>query len=118
MHRFLVIDQDRDAVQRLGLACLDRGIGVAVAENVCEGVRVLLNESVSLIVVDVTLLRFGAHEQATLFERVAPSVPVVVTVGPATPLSTRVGLELAGFTVLARPVGPEDLVKALPLARA
>ncbi|MGH7392884.1 MAG: hypothetical protein ACREM3_26040 [Candidatus Rokuibacteriota bacterium] len=44
MHRVLVIDQDRDAVQALGLACLSRGVGVVLAGNVCEGVRVLLNE--------------------------------------------------------------------------
>ncbi len=114
MNRFLVIDQDRDAVHRLGLACLDRGIGVALAETVCEGVRVLLNESVSLIVVNASLLRLGAREQATLFERVAPGVPVVVTVRPTTRLETRVAFELAGFFVTAQPVTPEALLKVLP----
>ena len=43
MNRVLVIDQDSTTTTRtLGLACLQRGIGVAFADNVCEGVRVLL----------------------------------------------------------------------------
>ncbi|MBI4246991.1 MAG: hypothetical protein HY614_07365 [Candidatus Rokubacteria bacterium] len=113
MNRVLVIDQDRDAVQQLGLTCLDRGIGVALADTVCEGVRVLLSESVSLIVVDAGLLRLGAHEHATLFERVAPGVPVAATIRPTTSLETRVALELAGFVVLARPLLADDLLKVL-----
>src|SRR5204863_8502574 len=71
MNRILVIDQDRTAMETLGLACLDQGIGVAMADNVCEGVRVLLGESVSLVLVDEHELRFGPRDSATLFERVA-----------------------------------------------
>ena len=113
MNRFLVIDQDRAATQSLGLACLERGVGIAMAENVCEGVRVLLSATVSLIVVDGALLRLTAREHATLFERVAPGVPVVVVVRAETSLDTRVGFELAGFRVLTRPVTVEDLLEKL-----
>jgi DNA-binding response OmpR family regulator len=113
MNRFLVIDQDRAATQSLGLACLERGVGVAMAETVCEGVRVLLSATVSLIVVDGTLLRLSAREHATLFERVAPGVPLVVVVRPETSLDLRVGFELAGFRVLTRPVTVEDLLEKL-----
>jgi DNA-binding NtrC family response regulator len=111
MKRLLVIDQDRDAGQQLGLECLGRGIGVALADNLCEGVRVLLGETVSLVVIDAALLRLGVHEHATLFDRVAPGIPVVVTLRPSTSLETRVALELAGFRVLPRPVLLEDLAK-------
>ncbi|HSE92936.1 MAG TPA: hypothetical protein VLF19_06490, partial [Methylomirabilota bacterium] len=97
MHRVLVIDQDRDAVQALGLACLSRDVGVALADNVCEGVRVLLSESISLVVVDAAQMRLAAHEHAELFDRVAPGVPVVVVVSPSTSLESRLALELAGF---------------------
>ena len=111
MDVFLVIDQDRIAMQALGLACLERGVGVAMAETLCEGVRVLLSRSASLVVVDVTLLRLTPPEIATLFERVAPGVPVIVVVQPDTPLETRVGFELLGFRILNRPVVVEDLVE-------
>lgn len=115
--KFLVIDQDRGAMQKLGLACLRRGAGVVIAENACEGVRALLSEVVSLIVVDAVLLRLSAWEHATLFERVAPGVPVVVSARPDMPLESRVGFELAGFRVLTRPITAEDLLEKLDASR-
>ncbi|MBI2202895.1 MAG: hypothetical protein HYU41_03440 [Candidatus Rokubacteria bacterium] len=102
--------------ERLGLACLDRGAGVIIADNVCEGVRALLREVVTMVVVDAALLRLTAREQATLFDRVAPGVPVVVVVRPDTPLEARVGFELAGFRVLTRPISAEDLLEKLTAA--
>ena len=115
--KFLVIDQDRGAMQRLGLACLERGAGVLIAENVSEGVRALLREIVSLIVVDAALLRLTPREHLMLFERVAPGVPVVLVVRPDSPLDSRVSLELAGFRVLTRPVTAEDLLEKLDLLK-
>ena len=58
MNRILVIDQDRSAMEKVGLACLEQGIGVAMADNVCEGVRILLGESIGLVLVDGLELRF------------------------------------------------------------
>ena len=117
MNRVLVIDQDRATRERLGLACLGQNVGVALAENLCEGVRTLLSLSVSLIVIDAAALRLTAREHVTLFERVAPGGPVVVAVTPETPLESRVGLELAGFRVLSKPVAVEELLeKAAALA--
>jgi DNA-binding NtrC family response regulator len=111
MDLFLVIDQDRSAMHALGLACLERNVGVAMAETLCEGVRVLLSRTASLIVVDVGLLRLSPPEHATLFERVAPGVPVVVVAHPDTPLETRVAFELQGFHIRTRPLAVEDLVE-------
>src|SRR5713226_417603 len=100
----LIIDQDRPVAQRLALACLERGIGTALVDTVCEGVRLLLTETVSLIVVESSLLRLETREQALLFDRVAPGVPVVVAAPLTGSLETRVGWELAGFTVVSHPV--------------
>ena len=113
MNRFLVIDQNRATAQRLGLRCLEQDIAVIIAENVCEGVRTLAATPVSLIVVDAGGLRLGAREHATLFDRVAPGVPVIVTVRPDVPLETRVAFELAGFRVLPEPLTTDELLKIL-----
>ena len=110
MNRILVIDQDRPAMEKLGLACLEQGIGVALADNVCEGVRVLLSDAISMVIVNAADLRFGPRESATLFDRVAPGVPVVVMVRPQLELSRVVALELAGFRVVTKPVVVADLV--------
>ena len=111
MNRVLVIDQDRATRELLGLACLGHDVGVALAENLCEGVRLLLSVPVSLIVVDAAALRLSVREHVTLFERVAPGVPVVVTVSPDASLESRVTLELAGFRVLTKPATVEELLE-------
>ena len=113
MIRILLIGQDHATAQRLGLQCLERGVAVVFADNVCEGVRVLATTPASLIVADVSRFRLGHSEQAALFDRVAPGVPVSVTAGADVPLETRVALELAGFHVVPSPVAPDDLLKTL-----
>jgi DNA-binding response OmpR family regulator len=117
MNRVLVIDQDRAATQSLGLACLDRNVGVAIADNLCEGVRVLLSTPVDLIVVDSAEMRLTAREMATLFERVAPGVPVVVAMRSPAALDQRVTFELAGFPVTTKPVTVEDLLHKVAPSR-
>ncbi len=118
MNRVLVIDDDRRTRQSLGLGCLDRDVAVDVAENLCEGVRVLLSRTVSLIAVGAHQLRLTPAEHVSLFERVAPGVPVVVMTAPGTALESRVALEVVGLTVISTPATPEDLLKALATATA
>jgi ActR/RegA family two-component response regulator len=113
MIRILLIGQDRNAAQRLGLECLDRGVAVVIAENVCEGVRILATTPVSLIVADIGRLRLGFSDQAMLFDRVAPGVRVAVTAPGETALDTRVALELAGFQVIPSPATADDVLKIL-----
>jgi len=108
----LIIDQDRQSAHQLALAFLDRGIGAALVETVSEGVRVLLTETVSLVVVDPSLLRLTLREQALLFDRVAPGVPVVIAAPATASLEARTSWELAGFTVVVRPVVVDELLKA------
>ena len=103
MKRILLIDQDPSAMQRVGLRCLERGVGVVMAENLCQGVRVLLQTPVSLIAVDAALLRLTPREHATLFDRVAPAVPVLVVLRPHDTLETRVAYEVLGFRTTRAP---------------
>jgi len=60
--------------------------------------------------VDSSRLRLTPGEHATLFERVAPGVPVVVLIGADADLETLVAYELAGFTVKTRPALADDLL--------
>src|SRR5262245_31174349 len=110
MKRVLVIDQDSTTSRTLGLACLHRGLGVVFADNICQGVRVVLDTPVDLVLLDVAMLRVTPREVATVFDRVAPGVPVVV-VRAQTSLELRVRLELAGFRVLTKPLNVDELVE-------
>ena len=111
MKTILIIDQDRHAAHQLALTSLDRGIGAALVETLCDGVRLLLTESVSLVVIESSLIRIGPRELAILLDRIAPGVPVVVATPSHCPLDVRVGWELAGLAVVSHPVLVEDLLK-------
>ena len=113
MTRILLIGQDRATAERLGLQWLERGIGVVIAENVCEGVRALAVSPVSLIVTNLPCLRLGFHDQAAIFDRVAPGVRMAVTVPSEASIEVRVALELAGFQVVSAPASPDELLKPL-----
>lgn len=115
MERILVIAEDRAAVQQLGLECLERGAGVVMAENVCEGVRALLETSVSLVLADPALLRLTPRESATLFDRVAPGAEVVVAFRGDASLEARVAHEVAGFRTVTWPASAAELLDKRPL---
>ena len=116
MIRMLLIDQDHSRTQRWALDCLERGIAVVMADSVCEAVRILATTPVTLIVADFSRLRLGPREQAALFDRVAPGVPVIVAVTADVPLETRVALELGGFQVMPSTADLPELLKILPSA--
>jgi DNA-binding NtrC family response regulator len=111
--RVLLIDPNVAAARRLGLRCLEKRIAVVIAENVCEAVRTLATTPVALIVVDIGRLRLGVRHQAALFDRIAPSVPVIVTVGPDVSLEVRAALELGGFRVIPAPAEPDEILKSI-----
>ena len=69
--------------------------------------------SVSLIVADCSRLRLDLHDQAAVFDRVAPGVRVAVTVPVDASIEARVALELAGFQVVSAPTSPDELRRAI-----
>ena len=119
MTRVLMIDRDRDLVHTVAMACLEQGVAIRMAETLCEGVRYMLDGPVSVIVVDCRLMRFSTSEQVRLFDAVAPGVPVVVLVEPATDVEEVVRLELQGFQVVPKPFDLRDiLAKIEPAGRS
>ena len=100
MTRVLMIDRDRDLVQSVAMACLEQGVAIRMAETLCEGVRYMLDGPVSVVVLDSNLMRLSRGDQLRLFDAVAPGVPVVVIVEPATDVEEVVRLELQGFRVV------------------
>jgi DNA-binding response OmpR family regulator len=100
------------------MACLEHEIAIRMAENLCEGVRYLLDAPVSAILVEVSLLRLAAADQLRLFDVVAPGAPVVVMLPAEAPSEERVRLEIQGFAVVRKPFDiVEVLAKIEPLAR-
>lgn len=92
------------------------GLAVTVAESLCEGVRRLLAAPVALVVVDGARLRLAPAQQAALFARVAPGVPVVVVDRDGGPGHAR-ALERAGFTVRPAPLTLDALAALVAAAQ-
>jgi DNA-binding response OmpR family regulator len=103
MNRVLLIDRDPELTRALGMACLEGGIAVRMAENLCDGVRYMLHVPVSVVLIEAALLRLAGRDQARLFDIVAPGVPVVVILPQGVSTEERVRLELEGFAVVTRP---------------
>jgi len=119
MTRVLMIDRDRDLVHSVAMACLEQGVALRIAETLCEGVRFMLDGPVSVVVVDFRMMRLSASDHMRLFDAVAPGVPVVVLIGPATDVDEVVRLELLGFQVVPRPFDLGDiLAKIEPAGRS
>ena len=117
MTRVLVIDRDRSSAPSMAMACLDSGVAVRMAETLCEGVRCLLGEPVSVVLVDSGLMRLSGMDVARLFDAVAPDVPVVVLVGPELPAEEVVSLQVRGFHVVPKPFDVIDVVAKLDFSR-
>lgn len=111
MRRILLIDQDRPLAQTVGLACLERGIAVGITENLCEGIRSLLDGHVSVVLVDSALLRLPPADQARLFDAVAPGVPVAVLVSDTVSPPEGVRYQVLGLHVLSKSLSVEDLLE-------
>lgn len=116
MNRILLIDRDRTLGASLGMACLERGIGIRLAESFCEGVRHLMDFPISAVLVDGGVLQAAGADRGRIFEAVAPGVPVVVVVNHGLPVEEQVKFELQGFRVLAKPFAPEDVLDKLEWA--
>ncbi len=116
MNRILLIDRDRTLGASLGMACLERGIAIRMAETFCEGVRVLMDAPATAVLVTVAALQTAGADRGRIFETVAPGVPVIVMVEAGTPVEEQVRFELQGFRVLAKPFAPEDVLDKIEWA--
>src|SRR5262249_56339606 len=101
---------DRARAEAFAMECVDLGIGVRLAETMCDGVRVLLDVPVSLVLIDAALMRLPASDQYRVFDAVAPGVPVLVFVNGRSSLEEMSKLEAQGFQVVAWPVDILDFL--------
>jgi DNA-binding response OmpR family regulator len=110
MTRVLMIDGNRALTDSVGLKCVEQGMAVRMTGAFCDGLRLLLETPVSLVIVSSDLLAMPAGELARLFEAAAPDVPVVIRLTPGRTMDEQVTFELHGFRVVREPFDVQDLV--------
>ena len=110
MTRILMIDTNQALAEAVGSQCLKHGIAVRFADDLCEGLRHLLDIPVSLVVLEAARARLSNVDLVQLFEAVIPGVPVVIRLDAQGAIDEQVRYELHGFRVVRAPFDVRELL--------
>jgi len=110
MTRILMMDTDQALAETVGNQCLKHGIAVRFADNFCDGLRHLLDTSISLVLLEAAYARCTGMDLAKLFDTVIPGVPVVIRLDAEGAMDEQVQYELHGFRVVREPFDVLELL--------
>lgn len=107
--RVLLVEDDDDNRELMGEVLQDAGYQVMLAASGAEGLRMLAEHSIDVVVTDVGMPGMGGLEVARAVKGAAPGVPVVVVTGYAEreDITSARGREVDA--VLVKPVDPDQL---------
>lgn len=111
----LVVDDQPDILDNIGLALEARGYRVLTAHDGLEALDVLASQPVDLIVADIAMPRLNGYQ---LYERVQANprwaiIPFIFLTARALDSDIRYGKELGVDDYLTKPIQPEDLLAAV-----
>ncbi|HEX8909309.1 MAG TPA: response regulator [Anaeromyxobacteraceae bacterium] len=111
--RVLLVEDDDDNRELMGEVLQDAGYQVMLAASGAEGLRMLAEHSIDVVVTDVGMPGMGGLEVARAAKEIAPRVPVVVVTGFADreDIARARGREVDA--VLVKPVDPDSLTSAV-----
>jgi two-component system, OmpR family, response regulator len=111
--RVLLVEDDEDNRELMGEVLQEAGYEVLLAASGADGLRMLAEHSVAVLVTDVGMPGMGGLEVARAAKAIAPTVPVVVVTGYADreDIKSARGREIDA--VLVKPVAPDALTAAV-----
>ncbi len=111
--RVLLVEDDDDNRELMGEVLQDAGYQVMLAASGAEGLRMLAEHSIDVVVTDVGMPGMGGLEVARAAKEIAPRVPVVVVTGFADreDIARARGREVDA--VLVKPVEPDALTSTV-----
>ena len=111
--RVLLVEDDDDNRELMGEVLEAAGYHVLSAASGAEGLKVLADSPVDVVVTDIGMPGMGGLEMARAAKQIAPTVPVVVVTGWAEreDIARARGREVDA--VLVKPVDPEQLTTAV-----
>ena len=115
--RVLLVDDEKDFVEMLGLRLKEAGENVTPAHSGQEGLKALEEKEIDVVILDI--LMPGMDGIATLKEikRRFPLVEVIMLTGHGTTESAVKGLKLGAFDYLLKPAHFGELTAKLESAR-
>ena len=115
--RVLLVDDEKDFVEMLGLRLADAGEIVTAAHSGQECLAVLEEKDIDVVILDIKMP--GMDGIATLKEikKRFPLVEVIMLTGHGTTESAVQGMKLGAFDYLLKPASFEELTVKLEAAR-
>ena len=111
--RVLLIEDDDDNRELMGEVLQDAGYEVVLVASGAEGLRILAEQSIDVIVTDLGMPGMGGLEVAQAAKEIAPSVPVVVITGFADREDIKRARGREIDAVLVKPVDPDALTSVV-----
>ena len=109
----LLVEDDADNRDLMAEVLDEAGYAVVAAATGAEGLRLLAEQPIDLVLTDVGMPGVGGLEVARAAKRIAPTVPVVVVTGYSDrdDITDARGREIDA--VLVKPVDPEALTRTV-----
>ena len=109
MSKILVCDDDRDIVEAIDIYLTQEGYQVLKAYNGEEAIKVLKEEEVDLLIIDVMMPRLDGI-RATLKIREEMSLPIIILSAKSEDADKILGLNIGADDYVTKPFNPLELV--------
>ena len=109
MSKILVCDDDRDIVEAIDIYLTQEGYQVLKAYNGEETIKVLKEEEVDLLIIDVMMPRLDGI-RATLKIREEMSLPIIILSAKSEDADKILGLNIGADDYVTKPFNPLELV--------
>jgi DNA-binding NtrC family response regulator len=113
MSAILIVDDDEAMRDALSEAARDLGYEVRIAPSGAAALSILERERIRAVLLDLRMPGMDGLEVLREIQKVAPRPPVTVLTAHATAHNTIEAMRLGAFDHLTKPIGREDLARAL-----
>jgi CheY-like chemotaxis protein len=108
--RILVVDDDRDACELLGLVLGEAGYTVEAADNGFQALSMVASKHPDLVLTDLQMPGMNGLELIRRIRAIDPSVPVVLTTGLETQNLCTAASAYGAEACLEKPVNLDELL--------
>ena len=115
--RILLVDDEKDFTEMLGLRLSEQGEKTFIADSGKECLDVLDNESIDVVVLDILMPGMDGIETLKEIKKKFPIVEVIMLTGHGTIETAIEGMKLGAYDYLLKPANFKDLLAKLEGAR-
>ena len=113
----LLVDDEEDFVEMLGLRLQEIGENIVTAQNGAECLQALEKQDMDVIILDIKMPGMDGIETLREIKKRYPLVEVILLTGHGTIESAVQGMKLGAFDFLLKPADFNDLTEKLNQAR-